>query len=127
MAEITGGQGADISVEAAGYPDTLEAALRLVNGGGKVIIFGIQQGVRGDKTPLNTSLLMRANARIIPTVGASSGDAVTHIENMVELRQRGWWDPGEMLTHRVSFDDVNAAYQMYDNREDNVVKVSMAM
>ena len=89
VAEITNGQGADISVEAAGYPDTLETALRLVNGGGKVIIFGIQQGVRGDKTPLNTSLLMRANARIIPTVGASSGDAVSHIENMVELRQRG--------------------------------------
>ena len=127
VAEITGGQGAEISVEAAGYPDTLEAALRHVAKRGKVIIFGIQEGVRGDKTPLNTSLLMQANAAIIPTVGAQSGDAVSHIENMIALRERGWWDPGEMLTHRVSFNDVDAAYKMYDNRDDNVVKVSMTL
>jgi threonine dehydrogenase-like Zn-dependent dehydrogenase len=32
-----------------------------------------------------------------------------------------------MVTHRVGFnpDDVNKAYQMYENREDNIVKVVM--
>ena len=46
---------------------------------------------------------------------------------MVELKERGWWDPGEMVTHRMSFDDVNAAYDMYENIEDDVVKVVMSI
>ena len=30
-----------------------------------------------------------------------------------------------MLTHRVAFDDVKKAYDMYENREDEVVKVAL--
>ena len=30
-----------------------------------------------------------------------------------------------MVTHRVPFDDVKSAYDMFENREDNVVKVVM--
>ena len=40
--EITHGVGPDITVEAAGYPDTLDMAFRLVRQFGTVIIFGIQ-------------------------------------------------------------------------------------
>ena len=48
IAEMTGGQGADISVEAAGYPDALNSAMQHANpDGGKVIIFGIQAGGGG--------------------------------------------------------------------------------
>ena len=35
-------------------------------------------------------------------------------------------DPGEMVTHNMAFDDVKAAYDMYENREDEVVKVVMS-
>ena len=44
LEEITNGKLADISVEASGYPDALNAALRSVSQNGKVIIFGIQPG-----------------------------------------------------------------------------------
>ena len=87
----------------------------------------MQGGLPGDLTAIDTSQLMRSQARVVGTVGAGSGDAVSHIENMVELRSRGWWDPGEMLTHRVAFDDVKKAYDMYENREDGVVKLAMTM
>ena len=46
---------------------------------------------------------------------------------MIELRERGWWDPGEMVTHRMAFDDVKTAYDMYENREDKIVKAVMSM
>ena len=125
VAEITGARLPDITVEAAGYPDTLNAALRLVTQFGTVIVFGAQGGLPGDLTAIDASQLMRSQARVVGTVGAGSGDAVSHIENMVELKSRGWWDPGEMLTHRVAFDDVKKAYDMYENREDDVVKVAL--
>ena len=124
--EITGGHMPDITVEAAGYPETLNASLRLVTKFGKVIIFGVQGGLPGATTAINPQHLMSNCPTIIPTVGALSGDAVSHIENMVELKSRGWWDPGEMLTHRMAFDDAKKAYDMYENREDNVVKVVMS-
>ena len=126
IAGLTGGKGADISVEAAGYPDSLNNSLKHVNqDGGKVIIFGIQGGGGDGTVPLIFRGLFREGITVIPTQGAASPDAIDHIRTMVELKQRGWWDPGEMVTHRMNFDDLKAAYDMYENIEDNVVKVVM--
>jgi threonine dehydrogenase-like Zn-dependent dehydrogenase len=46
---------------------------------------------------------------------------------MVALKERGQVDPGRMVTHRLGFDvkDVNKAYQMYEQRLENVIKVVM--
>ena len=41
------------------------------------------------------------------------------------LRQRGWCDPAPLVTHQVGFSDVQQAYDMYDQREDNIIKVVM--
>ena len=76
-------------------------------------------------TPLDLSHLMSKTPTIIPTVGALSGDAVRHIDTMVKLKARGWWDPGEMITHRLNFSEVKRAYDMYEGGDDGVVKVVM--
>jgi threonine dehydrogenase-like Zn-dependent dehydrogenase len=46
---------------------------------------------------------------------------------MVALKARGQVDPGRMVTHRLGFNvnDVNTAYQMYEQRLENVIKVVM--
>ena len=126
IAEITGGRGAEISVEAAGYPDTLNNVFKHVSKFGRCIIFGLIGGTE-DMTPLNFRQFFGNTPTIVPTAGAASGDAVGHIERMVELKERGWWDPGEMVTHRMTFDDVKSAYDMYENREDRIVKAVMSM
>ena len=125
IAEITGGQGAEISVEAAGYPDTFNNTFKYVSQFGRCIIFGLVGGTE-DMTPLHYRQFIMKQPTIVPTLGAASGDAVGHIQRMVELRERGWWDPGEMVTHEMSFDDVKDAYDMYENREDEIVKAVMS-
>lgn len=128
MAELTGGEGAEIAVEAAGYPDSLNNAFKHVSSNdGRVIIFGIQEGGGDGTIPLLFRNMFKEGVTVVPTQGAASSDAINHIETMVELKQRGWWDPGEMVTHRMKFDDVKAAYDMYENIEDDVVKVVMSM
>jgi L-iditol 2-dehydrogenase len=124
--EITDGVGPDVTVEAAGYPDTLDAAFRLVRQFGTVTLFGIQGG---DIVQVDTRPWMDKQPTIIPTTGARSGDPTTHIKNMVALKERGQVDPGRMVTHRLNFDveDVNKAYQMYEQRLDNVIKVVMSL
>jgi L-iditol 2-dehydrogenase len=124
VGEITGGVGPDVTVEAAGYPETLDAAFRLVRPFGTVIVFGVQGD---DIVPVDTRLWLDKQATIIPTSGARSGDPTTHIKQVVALKARGQVDPGRMVTHQLGFDvnDVNKAYQMYEQRLDNVIKVVM--
>ncbi len=120
--EITGGVGPDVVVEAAGYPDTFNMCLKLVRQFGTAIIFGVQTD---DFIPLEHSWLMQKQPRIIPTNGARSGNVIAHIQEIVALRERGWCDPAKLITHRVGFSDVQKAYDMYDQRQDNVIKVVM--
>ena len=120
--EITRGEGADITVEAAGYPDTFNEVFRQVRQFGTVIIFGVQGD---DFVPLEHNLLMDKQPTIIPTTGARSGDPISQIQDIVALRQRGWCDPSQLITHRMGFSDVQRAYDMYEQRQDNIIKVVM--
>ena len=127
--EITGGNLADISVEAAGYTDTLAAACRLVRSEGTIIMFGGHQNT-GDPNPtipIEARNLLYRNVKLLSTAGSASGSVTGHIETMVDLRQRGWWDPADLITHHFPFDDVQSAYDMYENRSDNIVKGVMSM
>ena len=120
--EITGGVGPDIAVEAAGYPDTFNLCFRLVRLFGTIIIFGIPS--EKDIT-MEHHWLMDKQATVIPTSGARSGSPTFHIEQIVALRQRGWCDPGRLITHRMGFSNVQKAYDMYEQRQDNIIKVVM--
>lgn len=122
--ELTDGRGADVAVEAAGYPDTLDMCFRVVRQFGTVVVFGIQSDTM---VPVEHNLWMDKQCTIIPTTGARSGDPTTHINLMVGLRSRGWGDPGQMVTHRLAFKDVQKAYDMYEGQKDNVLKVVMSL
>ena len=127
--DITDGHGADITVEAAGYPDTLAAACKLVRTHGTILMFGGQQstGDPNPTVPIDARSLLYSNARLVSTAASASGSVTNHVRQMVALRQRGWWDPAELITHRLPFHDLAAAYDMYENRADGIVKAVMSM
>jgi len=128
VSEITDGHMPDITIEAAGYPDTLNDAFRLVRKYGKVVMFGIQEGSKesDDATLVRTSHLIRNEPTVIPCGASGSGDPVGHVKEMVSLMERGWWNPGKLVTHHMKFNEVNDAYQMYEQRDDGVIKVVMS-
>ena len=118
--EITKGVGPDVVVEAAGYHETFNMCFRMVRQFGTIIIFGV---VTDDIVPIEHHWLMAKQPRIIPTSGAGSGNPIAHIEEIVGLRQRGWCDPAALITHRMGFSQLQTAYDMYEQREDNIIKV----
>ena len=122
VAEITGGLGPDIVVEAAGYPETFAMCFRLIRQFGTIIIFGVQTQ---NFISIEHPLLLDKQPRIIPTTGARSGDPTSHIKEIVGLRQRGWCEPAALITHRIGFSQVQTAYDMYEQQQDNVIKVVM--
>ncbi len=122
ISELTGGLGADITVEAAGYPDTLNLAFKHIKQFGTIIVFGVQADTF---VPVEHNTWMNLQPTIIPTTGARSGDPIGQIQDIVALRERGWCDPAPLLTHKMGFSEVQAAYDMYEQRQDNVIKVVM--
>ncbi len=109
-------------VEAAGYPDTFNMCFRLVRQFGTIIIFGVQTD---QWVSLEHHWLLDKQPRMIPTTGARSGDPISHIREIVGLRERGWCDPGKLISHRMGLSKVQTAYDMYEQRLDNVIKVVM--
>ena len=122
--ELTGGPGSDVVVEAAGYPDSFNTALRLVRQFGKVMVFGIQSD---QFIPVEHELLMDRQPILIPTTGGRITDPMAPIKTMVELKQRGWCDPGQMVTHRLPFEAVQKAFELYENQSDGIIKVVMSV
>ena len=121
VAEVTGGLGPDLVVEAAGYPDTVNLAFKLVRPFGTVILFGVLHRT----VSVEHDLLMNKQPTIIPTTGGRTNDPTVHIKEIVHLRQRGWCDPGQLITHRMGFSKAQQAYDMYEQHEDGVIKVVM--
>ena len=122
--ELTGGRGGDVVVEAAGYPDSFNAALRLVKQFGQVMVFGIQAD---EFIPVEHNLLMERQPTLIPTTGGRLRDPMAPIKTMVDLKERGWCDPGQMLTHRLPFAEVQRAFELYESQQDGIIKAVMTI
>ena len=118
--EITGGTGPDIVVEAVGFPDPFNMALRLVRQFGTMIVFGIQSQ---RMVPIDHELLMERQPTIISTRGGFAEDPIAPVRTMVDLKRRGVIDPGRLVTHRLPFEELQRAFDMYENHEDGVIKV----
>lgn len=122
--ELTGGRGGDVVVEAAGYPDSFNTALRLVKQFGQVMVFGIQADAF---IPVEHNLLMERQPILIPTTGGRLRDPMAPIKTMVDLKERGWCDPGQMLTHRLPFAEVQRAFELYESQQDGIIKAVMTI
>ena len=118
--DITDGVGPDVIVESSGYPGPFNDCFRLVRQFGTIMVFGVQAD---DFVPVEHNYIMDKQPRMIGTTGARSGDPTTQIKHMVALRQRGWCEPADLITHRMDFSDVQKAYDMYDTQQDEIIKV----
>ena len=118
--DITDGVGPDVIVEASGYPGPFNDCFRLVRQFGTIMVCGVQAD---DFVPVEHNYIMDKQPRMIGTTGARSGDPTTQIKHMVALRQRGWCEPADLITHRMDFSDVQKAYDMYDTQQDEIIKV----
>jgi threonine dehydrogenase-like Zn-dependent dehydrogenase len=124
LAEITKGEGIDFFVDASADPKGLDTCIRLVKRMGTVIGFSL---ITQDTAQFSHRTWMGKQVKVIPTVVAAGPTPVQEIREIVALRDRGWIDPGKLKTHNRSWADVSAAYQMYADRSDGVIKVAMAV
>ena len=114
---LTGGRGADVTVDATGLPEVWEQAIDAVGRGGTVVLFG--GCAPGTSVRVDTR---RAHYEELALVGAFHHTPAL-IRRAVELLDSRAIDPGPLVTHRVGLAQVKEALAMMERGETMKVLV----
>ena len=109
IAELTGGLGADVTMEAVGIPPTFEQAVRLARPGGHVANIG----VHGAPATLHLEDIWIKNLTI--TTGLVDTYSTPTLIGLVASHRL---DTAAMITHRFTLDEFETAYDVFARRRD---------
>ncbi|MDT8369516.1 MAG: NAD(P)-dependent alcohol dehydrogenase [Longimicrobiales bacterium] len=119
--ELTGGRGVDVAIEALGLSSTFENALRVVRPGGTVSSLGVYSG---DLTvPLDAFAAGLGDKKIVTTLCPGGKERMRRLVDVIASRRL---DLGDLVTHRFDLDDITAAYELFANQRDGVLKVAIS-
>lgn len=117
---LTDGRGVDVAIEALGLQATFEAALRVLRPGGTLSSLGVYSGDL--KIPLDALVAGLGDHTIITTLCPGGKERMRRLMAVIES---GQVDLGAMVTHRFQLDDIEAAYDLFANQRDGVLKVAI--
>lgn len=117
---LTGGKGADCSIEAVGSAATVGMALEVVRPGARVAIIGVVAGqsVEIDFFPVVTGKNLTIRSGIV--------NPQYYIPKLLPMVEQGRIDPTEIITHRMALSDGARGYEIFDNHEEDVLKVVLS-
>lgn len=117
---LTGGRGVDVAIEALGIQQTFEACLRVLRPGGTLSSLGVYST---DLTiPLGPFAAGLGDHKIITTLCPGGKERMRRLMAVIAANRI---DLGAMVTHRFKLDDIEAAYELFGNQRDGVLKVAI--
>jgi threonine dehydrogenase-like Zn-dependent dehydrogenase len=114
---LTGG-GADVTIEALGTQGTFENALRCLRPGGTLSSLGVYSGKL--EMPYEAFAAGLGDHRVVTTLCPGGKE---RMRRLIATVQSGRFDPLPLISHRFALDDIVAAYDLFSNRRDGVLKV----
>jgi threonine dehydrogenase-like Zn-dependent dehydrogenase len=117
---ITDGRGVDVAIEALGSQTTFEAALRVLRPGGTLSSLGVYSSDL--KIPLGAFAAGLGDHKIITTLCPGGKERMRRLLAVIES---GRVNLKPMVTHRFKLDDIEAAYDLFANQRDGVLKVAI--
>lgn len=118
--KLTGGRGVDSSIEALGTQGTFESALRILKPGGTLSSLGVYSS---DLTiPLAAFAAGLGDHKINTALCPGGKERMRRLMNVIES---GRADLGALVTHHYKLDDIVAAYDLFANQRDGVLKVAI--
>lgn len=121
---ITGGELADVVVEAAGEVPAINLAIDLVRKGGDILYFGYP---RGQTIPFNFDRLFQKCCRAQTIVGATVEPNQASTRKALDLVASRQIDVSGIITHRLPFADAIAAYELHRTRGEKCLKIVIEM
>ena len=117
---LTDGRGVDCAIEALGTQQTFESALRVLRPGGILSSLGVYSG---DLTiPMSAFGAGLADFKIVTTLCPGGKERMQRLLNVVAS---GDVDLKPLVTHRFKLDQIEAAYELFANQRDGVMKVAI--
>ncbi|MBA1273525.1 NAD(P)-dependent alcohol dehydrogenase [Stutzerimonas azotifigens] len=118
--KLTGGRGADASIEALGLQSTFENALRVLKPGGTLSSLGVYSS---DLTiPLSAFHSGLGDNKIVTSLCPGGKERMRRLLNVVAS---GRVDLGPLVTHQYALDDIVEGYDLFANQRDGVLKVAI--
>ncbi len=118
--KITGGRGADSSIEALGLQSTFESALRVLKPGGTLSSLGVYSS---DLTiPLSAFAAGLGDHRINTALCPGGKE---RMRRLMAVIASGRVDLGAMVTHHYKLENIVQAYDLFANQRDGVLKIAI--
>ncbi|MFJ1570916.1 NAD(P)-dependent alcohol dehydrogenase [Pseudomonas sp. NPDC088322] len=117
---LTDGRGVDVAIEALGTQATFEWALRVLRPGGTLSSLGVYSADL--RIPLDAYAAGLGDYRIVTTLCPGGKERMRRLMAVVAS---GRVDVSPLVTHRFRLDDIEAAYELFANQRDGVMKVAI--
>ena len=117
---LTDGRGVDVAIEALGLQQTFEAALRVIRPGGTLSSLGVYS--QDLKIPLHGFLAGLGDQTIVTTLCPGGKE---RMRRLMEVISSGRLDTRSLVTHRFKLEEIEAAYDLFANQRDGVLKVAI--
>ena len=118
--KLTDGRGVDCAIEALGTQQTFENALRVLRPGGTLSSLGVYS--EDLKIPMSAFGAGLAEYKIVTTLCPGGKERMRRLLNVVAS---GDVDLKPLVTHRFKLDQIEAAYELFANQRDGVLKVAI--
>lgn len=118
IAQLTGGRGVDVAIEALGTQETFENALRSLRAGGTLSSLGVYAGKLA--IPEDAFAAGIGDLKIVTTLCPGGKERMRRLMELVEHQRL---DLLPLITHRFKFDRIMDAYALFASHRDGVVKV----
>ena len=117
---LTDGRGVDVAIEALGTQQTFGAALRVLRPGGTLSSLGVYSG---DLTiPLDAFAAGLGDHTIVTTLCPGGKERMGRLMDVIASQRL---DTRPLVTHRFKLDDIEAAYDLFANQRDGVLKIAL--
>ncbi len=113
--DLTGGLGADLVIDCAGGPGTLDDAIRMAKLGTKVLLLAFYK----DSVTADISTAIRSDITIYTT----RGEGHSACRRGLSMMRQGKLPMSKMITHEFPLDQIMEAFATFRERRGNAIKV----
>lgn len=114
LKDMTGGRGADVTIEANGFEPTFKGAISGVRAGGTVSLIGVFEKPQ----------IVEMNKLWIKNIAIKMGLVnANRIPELIDLIKEGKLNMKPLITHTLPLSQVAEGYDIFEERRDNAIKV----
>ena len=121
--DLTGGDGADVVIEAVGSVATLNQSMQMARPVGNVAVFGLPPTM--ERVAFDWDTFFRKRLQMHSVFGAQDEPGLPAFRLAVDYIARGDIDMAPFVTHQFPIEDVQSAFDLADSKEDGALKVSL--